>query len=540
MVCNSCNNEFTIIDGLKFCPYCGAKIEEKLEELIEQNVEEKAHEKIEQKDEQIPSEINQVDVESLDSSTRLEKKNHDTLAMPAITKKDIKKYKRDKFFLTFKKTFVHMKVIIPIIILLIVIGGGTFAYTNFIVKPVDEVRIKADILGKAVTLPKGTIIKIDKDTMKSFSISSRKSDKKKKREDIKLALTLNNGAIEAKVLVSLVYVYEGKNQWKGSEGIIRDGVTSVKPVIGMDEKKFLTELRKLSINIGDDAKILGGKEVKSLDITKRTPDLQNAKEEILVSSTIDGGLLAASGKIKCNLIFENEDWSVETTEKNSTEDFQLVLSPNFSDERAIEAIRNKGLDETVTYANFFGGKDYNVNDRFTKSIKIAGKKLEIQNDVLYVTAKRENVVGQLNSTLLTGYTFQISYNELALVKGTKTTVDSGKINNVPNEVIMETITGKEIEGSNQFFWFSNNHKITAEEAKTFKITETLSRKDFENVKYVYGSITFKDAESDKKVAFVAPYFLVYDGVTGYKWKLDKLVGEESPNYNAYSRAAKGE
>lgn len=36
MICNICKNEFEIIDGLKYCPYCGTNIEETIESNGEQ------------------------------------------------------------------------------------------------------------------------------------------------------------------------------------------------------------------------------------------------------------------------------------------------------------------------------------------------------------------------------------------------------------------------------------------------------------------------------------------------------------------------
>ena len=132
MICNNCNNEFTNIDGLKFCPYCGGEIEDHLDLEVEH----------------ISDEINNVESEDIVQADANKKKHEDTQPMPAITEDDIKKYNRDKFFAELKKTFMKMKVIIPIIALLVVIAGGVFAYTLFIVKPVDDARIKARLDGK--------------------------------------------------------------------------------------------------------------------------------------------------------------------------------------------------------------------------------------------------------------------------------------------------------------------------------------------------------------------------------------------------------
>ncbi len=37
MICINCKNEFTNINGLKFCPYCGEKIDGKLNLEGEEN-----------------------------------------------------------------------------------------------------------------------------------------------------------------------------------------------------------------------------------------------------------------------------------------------------------------------------------------------------------------------------------------------------------------------------------------------------------------------------------------------------------------------
>ncbi|MGH4051207.1 MAG: hypothetical protein ACREVX_07615 [Clostridium sp.] len=504
MICNSCNNEFININGLKFCPYCGEKIEGKINLEDEQNANKKAQ---------------------------------FTQDMPVITKKDINKYKRDKFLESFKKTFIKMKVIIPLIVLLGVIGGGMLLYTVLIVKPVSDVRIKEDLLGKVVTLPKGTSIKIDKDNIKKFTVQSRSTDKTK--DSIKLEVTLENGVVEAKTIMSVVYLYEGKNQWKSSGKLVLDRLMTLKPVVGMDEKKFLIELKKLSISISDTPMVLGGADIKNIDISEKTPNLESGKEEILIDTTVDSGLLSSTGKIKCNLVFENEAWRIDTIERNGTDDFVLGISPTFSDEKVIEIIKDQGFSKTVSYARFFDGKGFLVNYKFTKSIKITGKKFDAQNGTLNVTSSRQNAAGEINSVLLNDYTFSISLKKLSFLSESKTTVNSGDINDVTAEKVISTIEDAEVQGSNLLFWWSNSHKITTKEAKTFKVDKMLSKEGSENIKYVYGNITYKDDKNTEntKAYFVALYFLVYDEGNGYNWKLDKVYGEDSPNYDIYSKEA---
>jgi len=522
MRCNSCNNEFININGLKFCPYCGEKIEGK----------------IDTQDEKIPSNNNGNEENIVDPIFK-DKEEQDTSAMPVISDKDIRKYKRDKFFGWLKKTFMHRKVIITIIAMISVIIILLFSYSFFIVKPIDDARIKEDLIGTVVTLPKGTVIKINKDNMKSFIISNRNTQKSK--DDIKVAVTLDNDVLEAKVLLSAVYLKEGKNEWKANGKPVLLNITSVKPMVGINDKTFLAQLKKLKMTIGNTQESLNGQDVKNLGITQRTPDLQNGKENILVATTIDSGLLSASGKINCSLVFENETWSINSIEANSSDDFKLVLSSAFSDDKVIQIVRNQGLQETVSYSDFFGGKGFTVNDDFTKNINIEGKTFNAKKGTLNITAKRENISGEIKSVLSTNYTFTISLSNIALINASKTTIDSALINNIPQSLIIPSITNGEIEGSNLLFWWSNNHKITQEEAKTFKADKTLSTKGLKNIKYVYGNITYKNNKSkDRNVSIVAIYFLVYDNVSGYNWKINKLISEDSPNYKTYINLQNGQ
>jgi hypothetical protein len=487
MICNSCKNEFDNINGLKFCPYCGTKIEDKF----------------------------------------------DTLRMPAITKEQIDKYKREKLFRAIKAPFKKFKVVVTMITVFLMITVGVFGYLFLVGRPVDEGRMKEDITGKVLALPKGTSFEIKKGYIKGFSISERNTNKGEKKDDIKAAVTLNNGTIEVKTSLSLKYVYEGNDKWKLSDKVTLAGDTTVKPLIGMDEKQVLEEVKKLNITVGDTSKVLSGEDVKTLSIASRTADFDNFKEEILLDAGIDSGIIAASGKIKCKLNFENEAWGLASIERNSTEDFALALSQAFSQEKLLEVIKKDVIDQTLTHPDVFGGKGYKVNDSFTKSINITDKKFDAQNKNLNVTVKKENMAGEIKSILSSEYTFAVSFSGVELLKKSKPIVDSVAVNEISKDFIISSIANAEIEGNNLFFWYSDNHKITAEEAKTFKTNKTLSKKGLQNVKYVYGSVTYKDGSKQKTTAVVATYFLMYDNSRGYYWKLDRIVGEDSPNYKLY-------
>lgn len=515
MICSSCKNEFNNIEGLKFCPYCGTKLEVTSSEQAKDGDEDNVTRKME-------------GIKQEGSSSN---KLNDTLEMPVITKETIKEYNREKSSRSVRKPFKYTKAVISAatIIVLIVLGAvGYFFLSN---RTVDEARIKQDLVGKVITLPKGTKVEIKKGYIKSLSISSRNTDKSAGKDDIKADVTINNDLLEAKTVLGIHYV-EDKNMWKMTDKVEISGDTTIKPVADMDEKQFLEAMKQQSIAIGNTNKALGDADVKELKLVQKTPDYDNLKEQFLVEASIDNGVAAASGKLKCTLNFQNESWSIVKVERNDPNDFRLALSPDFSQDKIVEAIKDAGMEETVSNANLFGGKGFFVRDSFTKAINISSKNFDDQSGVLAVTAKRDNSAGELKTVLSTDYSFNLSLSKLELVKKSKTTVDSAAVNDIASDFIISSITNVEIEGGDVFFWFSDNHKITADEAKTFKLTKVLSKKGLQNVKYVYGSVTYSDSGKKTK-SVVAIYYLVYDSSKGYNWKLDKIVGEDSPDYKQY-------
>lgn len=510
MVCNSCKNEFDNINGLKFCPYCGIKLEEEKVPKIEEAASAETKEEIA-------------------SAKTIEQ----TLRMPVITKEQLRKYKMEKFFSSLIKPFKNYKLVISIVTIVfftLMVGAG-YVYSSG--KPVDEGKIKSDLIGKTVVLPKGTSVEIKKGFIKNFSVSERKTSKSEKKDDIKADVTIDNGVIEINTVLSIQYVYNENKKWTTTDKVELIGDTTVKPLVGMEDNKIIEEAKKLTIDIGNVAKILSDKDVKSLNIASRTPDFENLKETVLIDAGIDSGLIAASGKIKCTLSFKDEAWSVAALERNSTEDFALVLSPAFSQDKVAELIKKVPLETTVSHADVFGGKNFFINESFTKSIALGDKKFDAQTRSLTVNVKRQNTAGEVKTVLSTDYTFAVGFDKIELLKKSKTTADSVTIDDITKDYLLSTIVGAEIEGNNVFLWFSDNHKITAEEAKSFKTTKTASKKGAENVKYVYGSLTYKDGNKVKTTNVVAVYFLVYDNSKGYSWKLDKVVSEDSPSYKLY-------
>jgi uncharacterized Zn finger protein (UPF0148 family) len=516
MICSSCKNELTNINGLKFCPYCGKEIEESISLEAEQIFKEDS------------------DGEKNNEETTSEaKKIHNTLKMPIITEKDIKEYKKRKKDPQVKKSFKSMKLIIPIITIILIFSVGIFSYSYLFGKPVEEGRIKEDLIGKSIILPKGTNIELKKGFIKDFNIASRETSKSEKKDNIKISLTVNNGTLEVKTTLAVEYLYIGNNQWKLADKISMEGDTLIKPVSGMDETQLLSGIKQMNITIGDASKSLGGEDVKSLKLISRTPDLDNFKEEVIVEANIDNKVLAANGKIKCKLNFANEAWTLASVEKNSPDEFAVALSPNFSQDSMLEAIKKDVIDETATNTNVFGGKAFYIKDSFTKSISIGDMSFDSQSSKLTLTVKRENQAGEMKVILSNDYTFALSFKKIDLVKKSKVVVDTVTINDISKDFIASTITNVEIEGGSLFFVFSDNHKITAEEAKAIKIDKVLSKKGFQNVKYIYGSISYADGKKQKTVSLVATYYLVYDATKGYSWKLEKIVGEDSPNYKSY-------
>jgi hypothetical protein len=545
MNCNICNNEFKYIDGLKFCPYCGSKLAMKFiaseEEVDIMNAEENKdlsgglYLEVEEKETGETEEIEGA--ETPDS----EKVNiHDTLEMPAITdevikrdKKARKSLKRSKVLLAIRNTISSKLFIIPFFALIVLGASGFLAYNFLLNTKVEETQVKADLVGKTIVLPKGTNFEIGKGFLKNMSIVNRVYNKEEEIEYIDITTVLNNSSLEVKGSLQLAYKREGRSQWKLMDKVTLKNDIVVKAVAGMEEAKLLQELKKQKVTVAGEEVELSDGIVNSLKVLQRTPDFEAGKEEVLAEVIIDGGVLQAKGNIATSLSFENEIWSLNNLSSEEGKSFEVTLSETLSEEVILEQIQKKALEEHVVHNSVFGGKSFLVKDKFSKSMTLLSKELDDSKKNLKVSLKRENTAGVLNSTLAASYVFNVSLKAITYGSNTKSTAEEVSVTSLSKDAIINSLSGAEVEGRNDFFWWSENHKLIESEAKTFKLDEILSKSGYKNINYIYGSLTY----NDETVSVVALYYLLYDDSKGYTWKLDSVISSESSKYSYYSKDA---
>lgn len=545
MNCNVCNNEFKYIDGLKFCPYCGSKLNiqfvaPEVDELIDIKTEIFSSEKEVEAIEEVEAPV-LVEEEEL-KEERTDKKLHDTLEMPPVTDEDIKKdrkmrrrLKRAQRLAVIKSAIKSKFVIIPVSALVVLSIVGFLAYNFLFITYVDEAQIKKDLIGKIIVLPKGTKFEITNGNIRSFAIAARNYKKEEGIEYLDLNTTLNNNSLQVNGTILVSYKKVGRNQWEVSQELQLKQDAVVTAVSGMPEATLLQEVKNFKVTVSGEEIALNDDIVKGIKIIERKPNFEANKEDIVAEVTIDSGILSATGNINSTLSFTDENWKVEAVQRVSEDDFKTVLSESLSEEALLEPIKKKSSEQYLANNAVFGGKSFLVSDKFTKSMKVSEKSLDESNGELQVTLTRDNAAGALKSTLSADYVFSVSLRDIKLESSSKSRVEGVSVTNITKEQVRSLLIGAEIEGKNEFFWWSDNHKIQQSEAKTFEMDEALSKKGYDNIKYVYGKITYKDEEENKTTKVVALYYLVYSSADGYVWKLDSVIGEESPKYSYYNK-----
>lgn len=490
MICKGCNNQIKNTDINKYCPFCGVKLED----------------------------------------------SHDTLEMPAITAEDIKRFKKGNFFKNFWRKIFRKKILLPFLTTFVIIATLFLGYKFVIAQPVSESQIRKDLAGETIVLPEGINFEIKSEYIKNFSISERNTDKKGTTDNIVATVVLDDGNILVNTNLNIKYSLNKSNQWQINDEITLSGKTTIKPTAVMNEDLLLEAVKKLNLRTSTETLQLSSDLVKSIKIVERNPDLENGKETTLIDIVLDNEIIMSQGEIKCDLKFISSKWSVVSVSTEGSGNFSTQISDNFNDEKVLNLIKTKPLNESISYSKLFGGTSFYVNDSFTKSMEIVTKNYDSKKNAIFVSVKRENTAGYLSLSLTTEYVLTSELTGTAITSISKTTVANANAKNMDASFIKSTISGVEAEGGSVFYLFSSNHKITAGETDTFSLDTILSKDNFQNVKYVYGNITYTKNKKSVKLNFVALYYLIYNETSGYSWKLDRIIGDTSPDYKTYNKA----
>lgn len=466
---------------------------------------------------------------------------NDTLKMPSITDQMLEMNKTEEkkpaksTFLALRKLFKSKLVIVAcltVMVLSLVIYIGSAYLLN---QKVEVGQIKKDMSGRTIVLPKGTKFQVKEEYIKSISLGQRAYNEKEKVEYIDLTAAFNDGKIEVTGVLQLAYKKEGNNKWRLLDSISLKKDIVVKPVAGMKEGKIIEEVKKQTISLFGQEIPLSDSSVTSIKVLDRDSQFQEGKENISLEIVVDGGILSAKGTANSSLIFAEEKWFLDGNLSLDEQTFEISLSENLSEDLILNAIKDEGKRENVKHDSIFGGQNFLINDKFTKSTSIQSKALSDNKNQLYVSVKKENVAGMLNTTLTGDYVFNVSLNQVNYNSNTESRVEEVSVGELTRDMIVSSLAGAVIEGRRGAFWWDNNHEITEGEAKSYEEDEILSKVGYQNIKYVYGKLTYDDDGDQKTVDMVAIYYLTYDNNSGYDWKLDSVISSESNRYRHYSK-----
>lgn len=518
MICGNCNKEFEYTEGLKFCPYCGCKI----------NID------------FVPREGAADDFNSEENEPPKEAKLGNTLDMPKITDEQIKQearrkkaeqraIKRQQYISKAKTIVKDQRFLLTVATIAVVIVIAIIGDKFFLNQSVNESNITSDLLGKVITLPKGTKFEVKKDYIKSISITENKKDKDTKK--ILANFILADSSIKVTGSLQANYKEVSKNSWKLNGNLNINNGIKVEPLTGVNEDSFIQLLKGANITIGSETIAISDKNVKKINISDKKTDFPNDSEEIVADVTLDSGIASAEGKLKCKLTFDEQNWQISSVDRQSQEDFKLTPSQSLSKDKLAQLI-NKNMNENVSYDGIFGGKAFNVNDKFTKDMSITDFKYADDNEINVSTTRNLNI-GVLIASVSKNYVYKYTFSNITLISADKASVNSAELQDINKDSISSGLVNKEIDMGEGFLsLWTDSHEITKGEAQSFTLDEVLSKKNSPDVKYAYGKINYEDGGTDN---IVIVYKLSYDGSSGYTWKIDSVISSESNKYDNYSK-----
>lgn len=514
MLCGNCKKEFEYTEGLKFCPYCGCKI----------NID------------FVPREAAADEEKDLHSEAKL----GNTLDMPKITDEQIKEEARRKRAeqraIKLRQYIDKAKVIVKdqrflltaatvLVVILVAIIGSKF----FLSQKVNEADITSALTGKVITLPKGTKFEIQKDNIKSVAITDNKKDKDTEKVTAKFILINTN--LKVTGTLQAAYKEVSKNSWKLNGDLNIDNNMQVEPLAGVNEEGFINLLKGANVTIGNETIALSDKNIKSINIVDKKTDFPKSSEEVTAEVTLDSGIASSKGKLKCKLIFNEENWQMTNVDRVSNDDFKLSPSQSLSKDKLAQLI-NKNMNENVSYGSIFDGKAFNVNDKFTKDISITDFKYGEDNEINVFTS-RNLVMGVLSAVITKNYVYRYTFSNITLVSEDKASVSSASLQDINKKLVADSIANKNVDMGEGFLsLWTDNHELSKNEAESFTLDEVLSKKNSPDTKYVYGKITYDDGGNDNIVII---YKLNYDNSSGYSWKVDSIIGSEADKYKSYSK-----
>ena len=177
----------------------------------------------------------------------------------------------------------------------------------------NEKQIKTDLEQYEET----NVIK-DNEKIEEIAIDKRQTDENKKTDTVWCTITTQDSEISYQKECVLTYNLDKQKKWTLADVDVNDSDEWVKePLKGIDEEAISLSLNEETVNVDDTEWYIEESEIKKISIDKQDTDIEQKKDTVLVSLTLESPVQKAEGQLEISYHFEDE-WEIDSlTEKKS-------------------------------------------------------------------------------------------------------------------------------------------------------------------------------------------------------------------------------
>lgn len=165
----------------------------------------------------------------------------------------------------------------------------------------------------------------DGEVLDSIEITDRNTDKKQKIDSILCEVTTHKGDVSYEKGVEITYYKYDKNWELGNISVSDEDSWLMKPLKGVDAEVIADALVSERIMIDGQNWDIETGEIKNVTVDNRKSDLENNKEEVSLTLTLDSGVEEAKGTLTADFEFD-KNW--EMVSCNPNDDFKVTPNLN--------------------------------------------------------------------------------------------------------------------------------------------------------------------------------------------------------------------
>ena len=163
----------------------------------------------------------------------------------------------------------------------------------------------------------------DGETLDSIEITDRTTDKKNKTDSILCVVTTHKDDISYEKGVQVTY-YKYDKDWEiGNISVSDANSWLMKPLKGVDDETITDELVNQRIRVDGQDWDIEASDISKITVDERNSDLENNKDEVSVTITLDSGVEKATGTLTADFEFD-KSWELVSCKAN--DDFEVVVN----------------------------------------------------------------------------------------------------------------------------------------------------------------------------------------------------------------------